>query len=226
MKKIIIPFFCAVLASATVSAQNSSAATAQSVKSNASPQQVIDNYITALGGRSNLENVKSTITDNTMLMQGKEIKMTTKKMGNKFKSVQSVMGQQVVQMFDGEKGYIDQMGTKSDFPATAIPELKKGRTMDALGYEASNFKDVMLTKENGKEYNVLVSDKGKFYFDTQTGLLQKWNSAAGNTVIKSYVTVDGVKFPGEIEAEMGGQKAQIKTTKVTVNSGVSDEDFK
>lgn len=229
MKKIIIPFFCAVLFTTSAQAQTATAevttATA-SVKSKLSPQQVIDSYLNALGGKSKLEAVKTTITDNTMSIQGMEIAMSTKKMGNKFKSVQSVMGQEVTQMFDGEKGYINQMGAKSDFPATAIPELKKGKTIDALGYDAANFSAVTVEKLEGKDYNVLASDKGKFYFDVATGLLYKSNSAVGDALIKSYMTVDGIKFPSDIEAEGNGQKVVIKTTKVTVNSGVTDGDFK
>lgn len=228
MKKIIIPFFCAVLftTSVTVNAQTKTATAATAVKSQLSPQQVIDSYLNALGGKSKLEAVKTTITENTMSLQGMEIAMNTKKMGNKFKSVQSVMGQEVTQMFDGEKGYINQMGNKSDFPATAIPELKKGKTIDALGYDAANFSGVTVEKLEGKDYNVLTSDKGKFYFDVATGLLYKSNTEMGDAVIKSYLTVDGIKFPGDIDAEGNGQKVVIKTSKVTVNSGVTDADFK
>lgn len=228
MKKIIIPFFCAVLftTSVTVNAQTKTATAATAVKSQLSPQQVIDSYLNALGGKSKLEAVKTTITENTMSLQGMEIAMNTKKMGNKFKSVQSVMGQEVTQMFDGEKGYINQMGNKSDFPATAIPELKKGKTIDALGYDAANFSGVTVEKLDGKDYNVLTSDKGKFYFDVATGLLYKSNTEMGDAVIKSYLTVDGIKFPGDIDAEGNGQKVVIKTSKVTVNSGVTDADFK
>ena len=134
MKKIIIPFFCAALFTTTVSAQTKTAITAPVVKSQVSPQLVIDSYLNALGGKSKLEAVKTTITENTMSLQGMEIAMNTKKMGNKFKSVQSVMGQEVTQMFDGEKGYINQMGNKSDFPATAIPELKKGKIVIKLSF--------------------------------------------------------------------------------------------
>lgn len=227
MKKIIIPFFCAVLFTTSVNAQTTTnAPAAQAVKSSLSPQQVIDNYIAALGGRSKLEAVKTTITDNLMSVQGMEISMSTKKMGNKFKSVQSVMGQQMVQLFDGEKGYSDQMGTKTDLPAEVVSELKKAKTIDALGYDASTFTNVTVEKIDNKDYNVLTSDKGRFYFDSATGLLYKSTSPAGDAVVKSYMTVDGIKFPGEIDASGGGQNVSIKTTKVVINSGVSDADFK
>ncbi|WP_292008804.1 hypothetical protein [Chryseobacterium sp.] len=226
MKKIIVPFFCAVLFSSPVIAQKATAAKAEVTKTQLTPQQVIDNYLTALGGKDKLEAVKTTITDNTLSVQGMEISMTTKKMGNKFKSVQSVMGQQMTQLFDGEKGYFDQMGKKMDIPADKITELKKGKTVDALGYDAANFKTVTVEKIDGKDYNVLSSDNGKYYFDAATNLLYKSESKEGNATIKAYMTVDGLKFPSEIDAEGNGQKITIKTTKVVINSGVTEADFK
>ncbi|MEY8759881.1 hypothetical protein [Chryseobacterium tongliaoense] len=227
MKKIIIPFFCAVLFSTSVAAQQTTAAAkTEATKSKLSPKDVIDNYLKALGGKDKLEAVKTTVIDNTLSVQGMEVSMTTKKMGNKFKSVQSVMGQQMTQVFDGEKGYFDQNGQKMDIPADKIADLKKSKVIDALGYDAANFQTVTVEKIDGKDYNVLTSEKGKFYFDAATGLLYKSEAKEGNAVVKSYMTVDGLKFPAEIEAEGNGQKVTIKTTKVVLNSGVTDADFK
>ncbi len=228
MKKLIIPFFCVLLFSTSVEAQQTAAkATKTEAKqSKLTPKEVIDNYLKALGGKEKLEAVKTTITDNTLSVQGMEFTMSTKKMGNKFKSEQKVMGQTMTQLFDGEKGYFDQMGQKNMIPADKVADLKKGKPIEALGYDASNFQTVTVEKVDGKDYNVLSSDKGQYYFDTTTGLLYKSSSKEGTAVIKSYMTVDGIKFPEEIEAEGNGQKITIKTTKVVINSGVSDQDFK
>ncbi|MDF2554015.1 MAG: hypothetical protein K0R77_3290 [Chryseobacterium sp.] len=228
MKKIILPFFCAIVFSTPAMAQKTSTATIKSeaATSQITPKQVIDNYLTALGGKAKLESVKSAIIENVINAQGMDINSTTKKMGNKFKSVQTVMGQEMTQVFDGEKGYRSQMGNKSDIPAEQIAELKNSKTIDALGYDASKFQAVTVEKIDGKDYNVLSSEKGKFYFDAATGLLYKAGSPQGDAIMKSYMTVDGIKFPELIEAEGGGQKVSIRTTKVTLNSGVSDADFK
>lgn len=228
MKKIIIPFFCAVLFSAPAMAQKSTAATAktEAVKSKLTPKQVIDNYLKALGGKDKLDAVKTTLTENTMTVQGMEVAMTTKKMGNKFKSEQSIMGQKMVQFFDGEKGYFEQAGQKMDIPADKIGELKKGKVLDALGYDPANFTSVTVEKVDGKEYNVLNSDKGKHYFDASTGLLYKSSAPEGSALIKSYMTVDGIQFPQDLDAEGNGQKVNVKTTKVIINSGVTEADFK
>lgn len=225
MKKIIIPFFCAVLLSTSVNANvQAGIITESNVKSQLSPQQIIDKYIEALGGKAKLESVKSSVSEDVISAQGMEIKSVTKKMGNKFKSVQSIMGQEIVSVFDGVKGHSNQTGMKVEFTPDRIIELKKGKTIDALGLDASKFTSAVETLD-GKSYNVLVSDAVKLYFDTSTGLLYKTGNAMSGAVIKSYITVDGIKFPEQIEAEGGGQKVIIKTTKVTVNSGVTDADF-
>lgn len=227
MKKIIIPFFCVLLFSHSVAAQQATTPVKTEVtKSKLTSEEVINNYLKALGGKDKLEAIKTTITDNTLNVQGMEISMTTKKMGNKFKSVQTVMGQQMTQLFDGEKGYFDQMGKKMDIPADKVADLKKGKPVDALGYDPASFHTVTVEELDGKKYNVLTSDKGKYYFDTTTDLLYKTEAKEGSAIIKSYMTVDGLKFPGEIDAEGGGQKLIIKTTKIVLNSGVTDADFK
>lgn len=228
MKKIIIPFFCAVLFSVPATAQQTSAAPvkAELVKSKLTPKEVIDNYFKALGGKTKLEAVKSTVIDNTLNVQGMDITMKSMKMGNKFKSEQTAMGQKVTQVFDGEKGYIERAGQKSDFPADNIAELKKGTTLEALAFNPSNFQSVTVEKIDAKDYNVLSSEKGKFYFDAATGLLYKSTAAEGSVTVKNYMTVEGLKFPSEIDIEGKGQKVTVKTTKVVLNSGVSDADFK
>ncbi|MEG0760130.1 hypothetical protein [Chryseobacterium sp.] len=227
MKKIILPFILAVTLSAPLAAQKTSVkAETSSAKSQISAQTVIDNYRAALGGREKLEAVKTVILENTMTVQSMEIKMTTKKMGNKFKSVQSVMGQEMTQVFDGVKGYFEQMGTKMDIPADKIEDLKKSKVIDALSYDASTFTAVTSEQIDGKKYNILNSEKGKFFFDANTGLLYKSETKEGNAIIKNYITVDGIKFAEQIDAEGNGQQVKIITTKVTLNSGVSDADFK
>ncbi|MBV8328551.1 hypothetical protein [Chryseobacterium sp.] len=230
MKKIIIPFFCAVLFSIPANAQKKAAVstvkTTEAVQSKLTPKEVIDNYFKALGGKDKLEAVKTSITDNTLSVQGMEITMTTKKLGNKFKSVQSLMGKQMIQLFDGEKGYFDQMGNKTEIPADKVVELKKGKPVEALAFDSVPFQNATVEKLDGKDYNVLSSEKGKFYFDIATGLLYKTVSGDGNIIVKSYMTVDGIKFPAEVDAEGGGQKINIKTTKMSINSGVTEADFK
>lgn len=226
MKKILSAVAFAIALSGTVSAQNTATAKKENKAASVTAAQVIDKYFTALGGKAKLEAVKTLTIENSISVQGMEIVSVSKKMGNKFKSSQNVMGQEMVQVFDGEKGYVTQMGNRTEFPAEQINEMKKGLTMEALAYTPGNFKPVTTEQADNKTYYVLESEKGKFYFDAATGLLSKANTAQGEANIKSYMTVDGIKFPELIEANGGGQQVSIKTTKVVLNAPMTAEDFK
>ena len=98
MKKIIMSFALSLLFAANMMAQNVPTA-----------KQIIDNYITALGGKQKLESVKTLSMKNTISVMGMDMEGKTVKKDNKFKSTQTMMGQEMVQMFDGEKGYANQM---------------------------------------------------------------------------------------------------------------------
>ena len=98
----------------------------ETVQSKLTPKEVIDNYFKALGGKDKLDAVKSTITDNTVAVQGMEIQMTTKKLGNKFKSVQSFMGKEMVQLFlMVKKDILIRWEPKQIFLLTKLLNLKR-----------------------------------------------------------------------------------------------------
>ena len=197
------------------------------VSANVTAQQVIDNYATALGGKSKLEAVKSVKTLSTIKVMGMEMEATTLEMApNKSKAVQKIMGQEMVQVFDGEKGYMMQAGQRMDLPAPAIEEAKKKRLFEVLSYNAADFKTVEKVMEEGKELYLLAGAGKKLYFDTKTNLLVKSTSDKGDMVILDYMEVDGIKFPKNIKLAMMGQNMEMTNSQVIVNKEVSVEDFK
>lgn len=197
------------------------------VSANVTAQQVIDNYAAALGGKSKLEAVKTVKTLSTIKVMGMEMEATTLEMApNKSKAVQKVMGQEMVQVFDGEKGYMMQAGQRMDLPAPAIEEAKKKRLFEVLSYNAADFKTVEKVTEEGKELYLLAGAGKKLYFDTKTNLLVKSTSDKGDMVILDYMEVDGIKFPKNLKLAMMGQNMEMTNNQVIVNKEVSAEDFK
>lgn len=197
------------------------------VYANVTAQQVIDNYATALGGKSKLEAVKTLKTLSTIKVMGMEMEATTLEMApNKSKAVQKIMGQEMVQVFDGEKGYMIQAGQRMDLPAPAIEEAKKKRLFEVLSYNAADFKTVEKVTEEGKELYLLAGAGKKLYFDTKTNLLVKSTSDKGDMVILDYMEVDGIKFPKNLKLAMMGQNMEMTNNQVIVNKEVSAEDFK
>lgn len=197
------------------------------VSANVTAQQVIDNYAAALGGKSKLEAVKTVKTLSTIKVMGMEMEATTLEMApNKSKAVQKIMGQEMVQVFDGEKGYMMQAGQRMDLPAPAIEEAKKKRLFEVLSYNVADFKTVEKVTEEGKELYLLAGAGKKLYFDTKTNLLVKSTSDKGDMVILDYMEVDGIKFPKNIKLAMMGQNMEMTNNQIIVNKEVSAEDFK
>ena len=189
-------------------------------------KQIIDNYVTALGGKQKLEAVKTLSMKNTISVMGMEMEGKTLKKDNKFKSSQSMMGQEMVQVFDGEKGYASQMGQKMDLPADQITKLKTAKIMDALGMDPAKIKTVEKTQIDGKDYYLLSSDDSKSYFDVKTGLLFKTENEKGNMTINKYADVDGIKFVEEMSVDAAGQQISIKNSDIKINQPISDDEFK
>ena len=199
---------------------------APTVKAAVSPQQVIDTYVAAIGGKAKLEAVKSIKSNSTMMMGGMEIKVSEKKMGNKSKATQSVMGQESMTVFDGEKGYAMQGGQKMDLPAAATDKMKTAKLFTALSMDAADYTSVEKVAENGKDFYVLTGKEGKSYFDTQTGLLMKSTTPQGDMIITEYMTVDGIKVPKAMKISAMGQNIDMTVTEFVLNKDVSDADFK
>ena len=189
-------------------------------------KQIIDNYITALGGKQKLESVKTLSMKNTISVMGMDMEGKTVKKDNKFKSTQTMMGQEMVQMFDGEKGYANQMGQKIDFPADQVAKLKVSKIIDALGMDPAKIKTVEKKQVDGADYYVLSSDDSKSYFDVKTGLLSKTENDKGNMSITKYKDVDGIKFVEEMLLNAAGQEIKVKNSDIKINQPVSDDEFK
>ncbi len=215
MKKLIVSFALSLLFAANMMAQNVPTA-----------KQVIDNYITALGGRQKLESVKTLTMKNTLSVMGMDMEGKTVKKDNKFKSTQTMMGQEMVQMFDGEKGYANQMGQKMDFTADQVAKMKTAKIIEALAMDPAKIKTVEKKQMDGKDFYVLSSDDTKSYFDVKTGLLEKSEGDKGTMIITKYADVEGIKFVEEMTLNAAGQEIKIKNSDIKINQPVSDEEFK
>jgi zinc protease len=191
-----------------------------------SAQQVIDTYLAAIGGKAKLEAVKSIKSNSTMMMGGMEIKVSEKKMGNKSKATQSVMGQESVTVFDGEKGYAMQGGQKMDLPAAATDKMKTAKIFTALSMNAADYTSVTKGTVDGKEAYILEGKDGKSYFDVSSGLMVKSTSPQGDMTITEYMTVDGIKVPKTMKISAMGQNIDMSVTDFVLNKDVSDADFK
>lgn len=206
----------------------SSAPATAATPANVSPKSVIDNYITALGGKQKLQSVKSAKTVAEMAVNGMTLELTTLQAApNKTKVIQKMMGQDVgTTVFDGEKGYAMQMGQRIDLNAEQTKAMKGKMIFEALSMNPADYKTVETVTEGGKTYYLLTNGKDKRYFDAQTGLLAKGTTEMGDMKVLEYKMVDGIKMPSKMEISAMGQSMVMTVKDIVFNQGVSDADFK
>ena len=224
-------------------------ANAPAAAGNVKPADIINNYISAIGGYAELAKIKSSETTMTMAMQGMSLNVDQKKMApNKELMTISMNGNVMVkQEFDGEKGYQQQMGNKKDMTADEIAQKKVFTSLteqlDYLKNPAFKLALKGIQKVNGADaYQLNVTDPtGKTsteYYDVATKLLVKNENstvANGNAVNQTveysdYRKVGNVMFPFKqaLTVSAGGQDQNMVMTvsDVKLNAGITADDFK
>ncbi len=196
-------------------------------KSAVSAKEVVDNYFKALGGKEKMEAVKTISMESTTKMMGMEIKGYVKKMApNKVRQEQDMMGQKMLQVFDGENGYMDQGGNKMPLPPQAVEALKDSKIIEALNFKLKDDATVEEATIEGKTYYVLTEGDAKSYFDKETGLLYRSVSAKSDAIFSEYKAFDGIKFPLKTTISANDQNIEIIVSNIVLNKGVTEADFK
>jgi zinc protease len=210
---------------------------------------IIKGYIDAVGGATELKKVTSTVTTMDMSMQGMKLNVVQKKMAPNKETMTVTMGGNAVmkEVFDGDKGYQQQMGTKKDMTADEITQKKVFTSLteqlDYLSNPAFKLAVKGIQKVNGADaYQVSVTGPtGKTsteYYDVKSKLLVKnesttvTNNVSVNATLEfgDYRKVGNVMLPYKqtITQSAGGQDQtfEMTVTDVKINTGVTADDFK
>ncbi|WP_299250001.1 pitrilysin family protein [uncultured Lacinutrix sp.] len=209
-------------------------------------QTVVDGYIKAIGGETTLQNVTTLVQEMSASFQGQNMAMTLKqKSPNLMSTDVSIIGMGSVfkQAFNGETGYMAQMGNKQPMPADAIAKSKaKTALFDELGLMANSSLKVSLdsieTVDGNDAYVLVIEDKDgestKNYYDVTSGLkiksVSKGKGPGGQEITQErtfgdYKEVSGIKFPHVTSVPMGGQNVELKVTTIKVNEPLTAADF-
>ncbi|GAB3751786.1 hypothetical protein [Spirosoma pomorum] len=234
MKKIIIILFGLVLRVGTVQAQ-APADTAQ---------QILDNYVAAIGGKAALMKVTDLTTSlSSTTDRGTMRTLRRQKSPDKFSVVISANGKEVMtQTSDGENVRMGGMqGNRTLDGAIARQLITTNLLFPELSYSANGVKSkyVGTVKVEGKDTYQLshTSADGSVTwtdnFDQKTGL--KVQSVVGGgslqgmmnaTMIYSdYKATNGMLFPMTIKQQSGRGAMTMKVDKINVNKGLKDADF-
>ena len=201
-------------------------------------QTVFDNYVTAIGGATNVNLVKTVYNKSEATMQGMLLTTETKSMApNKQSVIMTGMGMVLSKMiFDGEKGYSEQQGVKKELAGAELDKINSN-TVPFPEFNYINDAQVSLEKiepVNGSDaYVIKTSDDTSIYYDVVSGLKVKQvvEIKQGEQTFQqvfdflNYKEVDGVKFPHTIKMIVGPQKFDFEVKEIRINKDVSESDF-
>lgn len=206
-------------------------------QANVTAQQIAENYIKAIGGKANVDKVKTVLQSGKISMMGMEGEYVAKNaFPDKVNSVIKIMGAEIKNVFDGNKGYASQMGNRMDMDAKQIAAMKgQNNVFPVLSVGFADSKVDGIVNLNGNDHYKVVNTAAKKveYYDVKTGLLSKVETTTSTpqgdiTSIANYSeykTFDGVLFATVTEMQAGPQTFKITLDKVEVNKNVSDADF-
>jgi len=209
-------------------------------------EEIVKKYTAAnkLDQVSNLKTIK--ITAN-MSMMGMEMPMVMwMKNPNKIKSVTTFNGQEMIQVFDGEKGYVVSPMTGSTDPVEMTEDQVKQTLRSSMfqNYMANYFKNGQLAlagedKVNDKPaYKIKATAEGgtviDMYIDKSSYLLVKTStttSQGGMTITmdsypSDYTETSGLLIPMKTTSSAQGMDIIINFTKVEVDVPMDDSLFK
>jgi len=205
---------------------------------------VIEDYLKAIGGKEKLEAVEDMSMDMSTEMQGMAISMSMKRKKPAMMSMVVEMNGNVLNetRFDGEKGYVSQMGQKQPIEGEQAEDTKEQAmlfpemTYEERGYTAEI---VDVEKVNGEDaYKIIVTDpegdKTTEFYSAETALKLKevtvqegpQGEATVTTELADYEEVDGILIPRTVKT-IGAMPAPMtmKVDAVKINAGLSDEEF-
>ncbi len=204
---------------------------------------VMASYIEAIGGKAAVESVQTMLFNAEVTIEGAPFKPTAviKAMApNKSSMEMSIAGMGTImkQKFDGTTGYAEQQGMKQPMSEEDVAEQasQKGLFPEAH-YTADEIELMSLSDLDGTDvYKIKVKGVSESfrYYDANSGLLlreEATEEAQGQsvttiTVHSDYRAVDGVMIPFGRKITAGPQVFGFNASKVVVNSGVTEADFK
>lgn len=199
-------------------------------------QSVIDKYVTAVGGTDKIKGVKDVKMVISTSVQGSVLTITSLYKGNvMFKESVALAGNVMQEsIVNNGQAKVSAQGQSQDIPAgpqldamkeagVMFPELYYGQTGYTLAIRG--VEDV-----NGKQaYAMTVKSKSGTtttqFFDVETGLLLKDESAQGGQEIIEYQEVGGLKFPKKLKLTIPGLGVVEAEVTVELNTDIADAEF-
>ncbi len=210
------------------------------ISDNITVKDIFDKHIESIGGFEKLNSVKSITITAAVTIPGAPFKpnaIIKEKFPNKSSMEMSVpnMGTLMTQKFNGEDGYIEQMGQKIPYEDDQKTEQKEKKGLfEEIYLDDSVAQIVSLSPVDGKDiYKVQIKENSFRFYEADTGLLimtEETTVAMGNeiktiTKFSDYKEVDGVKYAFKREIITGPQTIVIEADQVILNEEIEDDFF-
>lgn len=208
--------------------------------------EIVAKHAAAMGGLDKMNAVKTLVLDRSLSVSGMDIpSKTTMVVGKVVRSESTVMGNSMVQVFDGKSGWMIRptmmggTGEAEDLPAEMLKQMEsqldpfgglinykeKGNTVELVGTEKVDKKDNYHLKVTSKSGQVIDE-----WLDAGTYLLTKikvdMGGQTGEISFSDYKEVDGLKFAYTMDIVNAQGNLAFTTNKVVVNGPVDEAIFK
>ncbi|PIQ07631.1 MAG: peptidase M16 [Ignavibacteriales bacterium CG18_big_fil_WC_8_21_14_2_50_31_20] len=205
-------------------------------------KSIIENYISAIGGREKVEKIKDKTTLITSKVQGMEIKLEIfNKAPNKYLQTMDAGMMKQKSVYDGVVGKVAAMGKEQILEGDYLENMKMEATLNLfLNYSAAgiNAKLAGTDKVDGEDVyivNLTLPNKDVWthYYSKTSGLLVKESKSlklpqgvmTQSSLYNDYKEVDGIKFPFKITQSVGPQSMELEVTSLKTNTGLEDSLF-
>lgn len=196
-------------------------------KTNVSSDDVLNNYYQKIGGKSKIDNIKSSKLQTSIEANGVTFNAVILQLNdNMFKNTMSFGGVEIITLINAEEAYKIQSGVKSDMQKEEIEQNKKQSAMSLLRLPSMK-NEVDAYRDNNVLYYVLKTADEHFTFNAESGLLVK-KEDLNSGVINLYFNwkdFDGILFPTQIKIINQGQNMNQEVQSLVFNKEVALSDF-
>jgi len=211
------------------------------ISSDVTVASILEKYISKVGGKDKLSAINTISIVANVTIPGApftpraDIKEKSPNLSSLVMSDEG-MGTLMTQKFDGEGGYMEQMGQKIPMEEDQIESSKSKKGLfEEIYMDDSEMEIISLGPVDGKDaYKIKVKENNFRYYDAESGLMimtEEVTQQGGNTITSitkysDYKEVDGIMYAFKREIQAGPQKIDFEILTVTFNEEISDEFFK
>ena len=203
-------------------------------------KEILQKSINAMGVDKQAS-AKSTYMESVTSVMGQTVPMKVWKAEPKYRIESSQMGQNVIIVFNGTKGWMSMAGNVMEMPEDRVNSVKSQSSTPTDAFIGLLNNDSIKIEKVGKAriegvtaYNLKITDAdgtvSNMYINTNTYLPVKMKTSKSETgdvevFFKNYKEFDGVKMPTKMIVKMQGMEITMEIKDFKINPTMDDSLF-